>query len=195
MNFKSIIVAAALAASALPAMATTVTVYTDKAAWLSAVGGAPVQTEDFSDNTLVSGLTISTTTGNIGDGVLHDRLTPGLNTTFGYTPNLIGLGGNFDLSPGGAGLGLQLTLLNGSSLNFTVPTEIDSNYTGQFFGIVSSDAFSSLRLNSGTQPGSAETYNLDNLVLAAVPEPETYAMLLAGLGLVAVAKRRKAKAA
>jgi hypothetical protein len=33
---------------------------------------------------------------------------------------------------------------------------------------------------------------MDNLQVAAVPEPETYAMLLAGLGLVgAIARRRK----
>jgi hypothetical protein len=33
-------------------------------------------------------------------------------------------------------------------------------------------------------------------MVSAVPEPETYAMLLAGLGLVgAIARRRKAKAA
>jgi hypothetical protein len=31
----------------------------------------------------------------------------------------------------------------------------------------------------------------DNLNVPAVPEPETYAMLLAGLGLVGLARRRK----
>jgi hypothetical protein len=36
---------------------------------------------------------------------------------------------------------------------------------------------------------------IDNLTVAAVPEPESYAMLLAGLGLVgAIARRRKTKA-
>jgi hypothetical protein len=45
-------------------------------------------------------------------------------------------------------------------------------------------------------------YNFDGLVgqwtmtgVAVVPEPETWAMLLAGLGLVAAAARRKAKPA
>ncbi|MYM66484.1 DUF642 domain-containing protein [Pseudoduganella sp. FT55W] len=35
---------------------------------------------------------------------------------------------------------------------------------------------------------------LDNVVLTAVPEPETYAMLVAGLGLVGFAARRKKQA-
>lgn len=36
---------------------------------------------------------------------------------------------------------------------------------------------------------------LDNVVVTTVPEPETYALLLAGLGLLGAVKRRKAKAA
>jgi hypothetical protein len=33
--------------------------------------------------------------------------------------------------------------------------------------------------------------NIDTLTVAAVPEPETYAMMLAGLALVGLARRRK----
>lgn len=36
---------------------------------------------------------------------------------------------------------------------------------------------------------------LDNVSVTAVPEPETYAMLLAGLGLIGMVRRRKNKAA
>jgi hypothetical protein len=48
--------------------------------------------------------------------------------------------------------------------------------------------------------GAGKEFNylatIDSLTLAAaVPEPETYAMLLAGLGLIGVARRRKQKAA
>lgn len=39
-------------------------------------------------------------------------------------------------------------------------------------------------------------YAVDNVeTVAAVPEPETYAMLFAGLGMLALAKRRRSKAA
>ncbi|QDQ29241.1 PEP-CTERM sorting domain-containing protein [Chitinimonas arctica] len=39
--------------------------------------------------------------------------------------------------------------------------------------------------------GVSETAGLDNFKVAAVPEPETYALLLAGLGLVGLAARRR----
>jgi hypothetical protein len=53
-----------------------------------------------------------------------------------------------------------------------------------------------LQIN-GTVVGSGGSYGGNaNLVVSAVPEPETYAMMLAGLGLMgAVARRRKAKQA
>jgi len=38
---------------------------------------------------------------------------------------------------------------------------------------------------------TAFTTDLSPFAIAAVPEPETYAMLLAGLGLVGVAARRR----
>ena len=42
--------------------------------------------------------------------------------------------------------------------------------------------------------GSSDGFAIDNLsysTIAAVPEPETYAMLIAGLGLMGIARRRK----
>ncbi len=42
---------------------------------------------------------------------------------------------------------------------------------------------------------SAYGVALDNISVTAVPEPETYAMLLAGLGLVGAAVRRRRSAA
>lgn len=39
--------------------------------------------------------------------------------------------------------------------------------------------------------GLLRLYAFDNINVTAVPEPETYAMMLAGLGLVALARRRK----
>ena len=50
---------------------------------------------------------------------------------------------------------------------------------------------SALYLNGEHVAGVVETTALDNVALHAVPEPETYAMLLAGLGVMAVAVRRR----
>jgi hypothetical protein len=55
--------------------------------------------------------------------------------------------------------------------------------TGQFIGFVSDTAFSSVTISATT----GYSYTLDTLVYGsatAVPEPEAYAMLLAGLGLL-----------
>ncbi|MEP6606360.1 MAG: PEP-CTERM sorting domain-containing protein [Nitrosospira sp.] len=62
--------------------------------------------------------------------------------------------------------------------------------TGQFIGFVSDTAFSSVTISAVT----GYTYTLDTLVYgqaaAVIPEPETYAMLLAGLGLLGWRLRR-----
>ena len=196
MNFKSMLLASTLAVASLPALA-TVTVFTDKTAWLAAVSSSTILTENFNNNILINGLTIVSTDPAFGiyGGVMHDRVTSNASTLFTYKSLLSGFGGNFDLSPQGAGLGIELSLVGGSTLSYTIPTQVANSSTGQFFGVVSTTSFAATLFNAGNQGGNAETYTLDNLVLAtAVPEPETYAMLLAGLCLIGLA-RRKARAA
>lgn len=50
-----------------------------------------------------------------------------------------------------------------------------------------------LRIRGEYVNGVVETTALDNVVLTPVPEPETYAMFLAGLGLMGAAARRRAR--
>lgn len=50
-----------------------------------------------------------------------------------------------------------------------------------------------LRIRGEYVNGIVETTGLDNVTLAPVPEPESWAMLLAGLGLIGALGRRKAR--
>lgn len=84
------------------------------------------------------------------------------------------------------------------SQTFGAITNIDNAGNATFYsGLVSRVAFG--WDNNGGVAGNANDFGMDNFrysataPVAAVPEPETYAMLLAGMGLVgAMARRRKA---
>lgn len=72
-----------------------------------------------------------------------------------------------------------------SALSGIAPTEAD------FRSVLSN--VTRLQVNAEFITGADNT-RLDNVILGPVPEPETYAMLLAGLGVMgAVARRRKQK--
>jgi hypothetical protein len=166
--------------------------YTSAATFAAALVSTTV--EDFADTTLVPGLSFVSTVGSIGGGVFNDRvIRSSQSTAWSFTTAQNGFGGNWDLRPGGAGQGIEfvITLLNNTTL--TIGTQVPNSYSGQFFGFTSTDAFKKVSYTGGTQPGVAETHNLDNLSFgSAVPEPAAWAMLITGFGLVgAVARRRR----
>ncbi|HEX8056314.1 MAG TPA: PEPxxWA-CTERM sorting domain-containing protein [Novosphingobium sp.] len=185
------VLAAATSLVASPSFAAT-TIYTDQAAFLSALNASSL--EDFADTTLATGLSFSSTVGSITSGRFADQLAPGAQTTtFNFATAVNAFGGNFDLSPGGAGIGIQFTTAPGGLIG----TEVPRDFSGQFFGFISDTAFTSVLLTGGTQANGVETYNLDNLVFgtgAAVPEPGTWAMMIVGIGLAGGAMRRRATA-
>jgi hypothetical protein len=189
-NYIAAALIAASALTALPAQA-QVTYYSSQAAFLAALGGTPL-TEDFADTTLVSGLSYVSTVGTITGGVFSDRLVPAAQTTtFSFGQFINGFGGFWDLSPGGPGLGISFNPAPGSTLSMEVP----NGYTGQFWGFISVNPFSSLLLTAGTQTGAAETYVLDDLTFgvqgAAVPEPAAWGMMIGGFGVAGMAMRRR----
>ena len=152
--------------------------------WEIAVGS--FNEEDFSGG--LSDFSITTTGSHsvfnmVGD--LSDRLTSNNSTIITFNSDVTSFGANWDLSPRGQGLGIQIDV-NGILLALEIPR----NFTGEFFGFTSDTAFSSIILTSGTQAGIAETYNADNFVYS-VPEPATLALL--GLGLVGFGVSRKRK--
>jgi hypothetical protein len=81
-------------------------------------------------------------------------------------------------------------VLDAPSPNITF-TSAPGDLSFKFLGFVSDVPFTSVDIHFTTGP-SIDGALLDNLVYAPVPEPEAYAMLLAGLGLVGfIARRRK----
>ena len=94
--------------------------------------------------------------------------------------------------------------LGGSHRGSTETVNVNFGSTAASYTLNSADPFSTVTLNF--TPGSNGSYDisyqnlggdnvgalLDNVSVSAVPEPETYAMLLAGLGLMGfIARRRK----
>lgn len=98
-----------------------------------------------------------------------------LNTSY----NFASLSGTPDVSfQDGSFLGLSLNIESVSpNVNFTfLPGSLNT-----------SDAFTSYETTSGVSGLGSITYT----AAAPVPEPETYAMLLAGLGVMGIAVRRR----
>lgn len=193
-QFGRLVLGTTLLAASVSASAATVKVFTDKSAWAAAAG--VFLTEDFNDAVLQAGLNIAHNAPeySIGGGRMNDRLIFGTSTatTFNFSNAQKAFGGNFDLSPGGAGQGLAVNLGGGQILSFAMPSQLPNSFNGQFFGFISDMSFTSVTLKAGTQSGVAETYALDNAVFAnAVPEPGSIALVLAGLGLIGVSARRK----
>jgi len=71
------------------------------------------------------------------------------------------------------------------SFNVSIDTDFESYDEGKFVGFARASAdIYGFGLTNGT-------FVVDNLTISAVPEPETYAMFLAGLGLLGAASRRR----
>jgi hypothetical protein len=181
---------ALVAAAATPALA-QFTVYTSRAAFEAALG--TFYLDPFTGNAISnSGASVASSTGSFGSERWNDRLVQGeTSTTWSFAGGISAFGGDWDLSPGGEGQGLEFLVnwsAGGSSL---VGNEVPRACAGCFWGFTATASMASIAVRGGTQSGSAETYNFDNMTVA--PEPGTYTLLAAGLvGIFAVARRRRA---
>jgi len=209
--FKPLAAAALLAVAGVSQAA--ITVYTSPAAFAAATTATGVDTyTGFS----ITGSTPSPITRNAGPYNYTASVSttsffgagttanPWLSTntatdsiTFaGFTSGVQAAGGNFfgsDISGLFAAGDVTLTATDGSG---SVTQTIVGATTSSFLGFVSTGALTSLVLTS-VQPAASFLWpTADNLTLglaAAVPEAQTYAMMLAGLGLVGfMARRRRA---
>src|SRR5262245_25261861 len=122
--------------------AATITVFNNDAAGFAAAAGS-LQTEDFSDTTLLPALSVTSNVGSITGGVWHDQLSPSQQTTtWSFSGPITAFGGNWNTGTPQAGISFTLTFLDNTTQ--LVPVQLPNNFTGQFFGFVSDTPFKSV---------------------------------------------------
>ncbi|GAB5467593.1 MAG: hypothetical protein Kilf2KO_06230 [Rhodospirillales bacterium] len=182
------------------AMAATVTTFDNRNDFQS--GLTNIVVENFGNGQVNAPFSVTSTVGEVENGMWSDRLTPGGNTTlWTFDSPTNAFGGFWDLAgPAGPGTGIALTVTLFQGGSQLLSTELSRFLQGDFFGVILDESFTSMLLTAGTQPGRAETYKLDNLTigtLAPVPLPASVFLLGGGIGgLMLVGwRRRRAQAA
>jgi len=180
------------------------TTFNNLANW-QAAAGSPIVLEDFADNTLASGLTITfgnnIPAGSISGGVYSDvavtQFNDAKNPKLGFGAGAFAVAADWDLTPGGPGDGLilALTFSDNSLGQLVISNPLPNAFVG-FFGFTSVKAVTSIRFDSPVT--GQEEFNMDNLRFrtssnggggGTVPEPTTLALL--GLGLAGMTLRRR----
>jgi hypothetical protein len=207
LTLKTLSLAALLSAAA--AAHADVAVYTDRAAFLAAVSmpgtdtfnNLAVQPFDtplarlagphgyFASSGPANGFFPA---GSAPDIWLATNTASDAITFSDFSPGVYAFGGNFfgtditgSFTPGQT---VVLTATDGAT-NWTV--NLSNTTTATFLGFVSSDPLASVTLSPDGIPGNVYWATANDVTLA-VPEPASYGMLLAGLGLVGFAARRRA---
>ena len=218
---KSVLASAASAVLLLAATAAhaDITTYTSQSSYLGAVGTTGVDTFDdlevdeyFGPLTRtagsyeykVSAAPNSPALWGASDDDADIWLTGGNRldlVTFAPSTPVAGVGGFFFGSDlfGFSTPADYLTLSATDSTGATVTYTLNTPDFNSFVGFVSTGSLVSFSVTAGNQPGVWATVNDLHLSGAAavtpVPEPETYGMMLAGLGLLGFIARRKRKQA
>lgn len=188
---RTLATAVALVAATAATASAQFTVYNTRAGFEAALGSFYV--DNFTGNAIsTSGASIGSTTGSFGSNRWNDIAERGTSQTmWTFVGGTIAFGGEWDLSAGGAAQGLELSvnwLAGGTS---TLGTQIPNNYTGEFFGFIANAAMLNVIVTGGTQGGFFETHSFDNMTTSTVPEPSTYVLMAAGLGMIGVLSRRR----
>lgn len=203
-SLKPLCLAALLCAAAAGTTANAaITVYTSQSSFLAAVSSAG--TDSFNDLTVdplgdsiartagAYSYTASAAGGLYGAGAAGDywlstnmRADPIVFS--GFTPGVSAFGGNFfgsDIAGDYVASGtLLLTASDGTTLNYTLNGATQSS----FLGFISDTGLNTVTIEAS--PDGAYWPTANNVVLA-VPEPATYGMFAAGLGLLGMWGRRR----
>ena len=210
---KSVLASTVLLFAATAANA-GITTYTSQASYLAAVGTTGV--DDFDDLEVEGYQGPLTRTAGAYDytvsaapnspqiwGASDDNsdiwLTGGNRldlVTFAPSTPLAGVGGFFFGSDlfGFSTQADYLTLSATDSTGVTVTYTLNTPDFDSFVGFVSTGSLVSFSVTAGDQPGVWATVNdlhLSAAAVTAVPEPESYGMMLAGLGMLGYLARRK----
>jgi hypothetical protein len=132
--------------------------------------------------------------GTAADRWLATNVAGDTMTFFNFASGVRGFGGNFfgsdvtgAFSPGHT---MVLTASDGTT---TRTVNLNNTTVDTFLGFISTTSpFSSVTLRNDGQSGTVYWATANNLTLA-VPEPATYGMLLAGLGLFGFMVRRRTR--
>jgi hypothetical protein len=212
LSLKSLTLAVLLCTASAAAQA-DVTVFTDRASFLAALHLPAIDT--FND------LTVSQTgtplyrmagpysyqasagpvsdfypAGSGSDTWLANTVASDTITFSQFSAGLRAFGGNFFGSDVNGGfLPGQTMVLTASDGTTSRTVNLTNTTASTFLGFLADNALASVTLRPDAIPGSVYWVTANDVTMGmvnAVPEPETYGMLLAGLALVGYAARRRA---
>jgi len=202
MILRKTLALASLAATLFSAAAAhaAVTIYTDLGAFQAALTSSSL--EDFGDDNFTPGWTADCPFCSRNSTLenLIDLAATAQQTILKFDAPITAWGANFDLSRNGFGRGLSFAIRmdDGFTTN-VIPHQVTTS-TGEFFGFISDEAFIRVFIGPGTGPCCTEAYNLDNMrwgqgvfgaAQAAVPEPGTWGLMIAGFGMAGAMLRRR----
>ena len=134
--------------------------------------------------------------GTVANPWLSTNVATDSITFSGFSPNVVGIGGNFFGSDiNGLFAAGNITLVATDSLGAISTQTITAATVSSFLGFRSTGTITSLVVAS-VQGATPLWPTVDNLTMGVaavgnVPEPETYALMLAGLGVVGFMARRR----
>jgi hypothetical protein len=223
MKLQKSLSVAAVAASLLwgvagSANAATVTLFGDRADFITAMGATPTLTQDFNAMAvgtnltgvqLLPQITLSTNLSSLevfnSAGIGNMAFAIGRNQpeavyTFNFSGNTTAFG--FDITafdPATPGPGFLSVYFADGDLTYTLIPVLPTNATEQtpiFFGIMSNSIITRITWSEGPELDGfscCEETGIDNLITAgaAIPEPGSWALAMLGLGAAGWQSRRR----